>query len=351
MLTYQVTPERSLWFPSAGPDSDVVVASRIALARNLSSLPFVPRMSSDDRLTLRRRLEDAFQEETGTYHALDGEGLSPELKRFYEYRDVLPPEAPTSFAISDSSGQPENDADAVPPPGTATVALGEADHFEIAAMAGGLSLDEPRRRCEQIDRLLEERLDYAVSLQLGYLRPEIARVGSGLSARVSLHLPALEQSGSLDEIDRGTDGEFGLERTAALYRVTCQARAGEAEEATLAALADCSTRLVHYEREARAELIRQHGDAIAEAGHRALGTALHARRLDNAESREIFNLLRFAVAMGLIEGVSLSLATEMMLLSHDSQVVVLTENDTASLDERRARLIREHYRSRAGTGE
>jgi protein arginine kinase len=351
MLTYQATPARSLWFPVEGPDSDVVVSSRISLARNLASLPFVHRMSPDDRLALRRRLEEAFQDEPETYRAVDGDGLSPELKRFYEYREVLSREVPTPFAISESIDGSGDGAESVPVGGIATVALGDADHLEIASTGGGLALDEPRRRCERIDRLLEERLDYAVSLQLGYLRPDIARVGSGLSARIALHLPALEQSGSLDEIDRGVDGEFGVERSAALYRVTYQARAGEAEEDSLAALADYTTRLVHYEREARAELIRHHGEAVAEAGHRALGTALHARRLGSVESREIFNLLRFAVAMGLVEEVPLSLATEMMLLSHDSQVVVLTDNDTAPLDERRARLIREHYRSRAGTGE
>lgn len=351
MLTYQVTPVRSLWFPVDGPDSDVVVFSRIALARNLASLPFVHRMSPEDRLTLRRRLEEAFQEGKETYRALDGEGFSPELKDFFAYRDIFPRDGALPFAISESMDTPDDPGEGEAPRDRATVALGETDHLEIASTAGGLSLDEPRQRCERIDRILEERLDYAVSLQLGYLRPDIARVGSGLSARISLHLPALEQSGSLDEIDRGVDGEFGVERRATLYRVTYQARAGETEEASLAALADYSTRLVHYEREARSELIRHHGDAVAEAAHRAVGTALHARRLGDAESREIFNLLRFAVAMGLVEGVSLSLATELMLLSHDSQVVVLTDNDTASLDERRARLIREHYRSRAGTGE
>jgi len=142
-----------------------------------------------------------------------------------------------------------------------------------------------------------------------------------------------------------------MEHIDGVYRVSRRAGAGESEETTLTALADYTRRLLHYEREARDELMRHHGDAVSEAGHRALGTLLHAQRLDASEAVELCNVLRFAVSAGGVSEISLALVTELMLMSHDSQVAAVTEDDGSSLDVRRARLIKEIYRNRTGTGE
>ncbi|MFW5694339.1 MAG: hypothetical protein ACOCYB_04170 [Alkalispirochaeta sp.] len=331
-------PQRSVWFPPEGPDFDVVVYSEIQLARNLAIIPFTHRMGPSDGIELRKQVERAFQEQDALYHLLDGEAMTEPSQECYRFRGYFAPEpAPPVAVIHDSSNS--------------FVRLGAEDHLEVSARAGGFELHDARSRCDHIDTLLERDLDYAVSLQLGYLGPDIRRVGSGLSAAVYLHLSALEQSDAAGAM-ASSDGEsYSLEHTGGLYRVVRRAAAGESEETTLSALADYAQRLVHYEREARDELIRHHGDAVSEAGHRALGTVLHAQRLDALEAAELFNVLRFAVAAGGVQTVPLSVVTELLLMSHDSQVAAMTEHDGASLDERRARLIKEIYRDRTGTGE
>ncbi|MFO8043069.1 MAG: hypothetical protein R6U25_07705 [Alkalispirochaeta sp.] len=338
MLTHSSTPQRSLWFPPEGPDFDVVVLSEIRLTRNLAMIPFPHRMGSSDVVELRKQVERAFQEQDETYQLLDGEALSEPLRAAYRFRGYFAPEpAPPLAVIHEST--------------SSFVRLGDEDHLEVSARAGGFELQDPRERCDHIDTLLERDLDYAVSLQLGYLGPDIRRVGSGLSAMVYLHIPALEQSDATDAIQSPGAETHAVERIGQLYRVSYRATAGETEEATLGTLADYARRLLHYEREARDELVRHHGDAVSEAGHRALGTLLHAQRLDASESAELFNVLRFAVATGGVEDISLSAVTELMLMSHDSQIVAMTEDDGSTLDVRRARLIKKLYRSRTGTGE
>ena len=338
MLTHNSTPRPSLWFCPDGPEHDVVVASRIQLVRNLSSLPFAHRMHDDDRITLRRRVEGAFQELEETYRALDGDAQPPAVQQFYRHRgffDVSPAEP---FAVVHDETN-------------SFVRLGADDHLHICARSGGLDLHGPRTRCEHVDETLERQLDYAVSLQLGYLGPDVRRVGTGLEASAFLHLAALEHSDALGAIDRSGDHEIMVERSDGLYRVRYCAAAGETEDETLSVLEGYVGRLVHYERQAREELVRRHSDAVAEAASRALGTLLHARRLTGTESAEMCNLLRLAVAAGLMEKPSLSLATELMMLSHDSQVAVLAEDDQTVLDMRRARLIQTVYQNRITTGE
>ncbi|MEX2445304.1 MAG: hypothetical protein WD492_17025 [Alkalispirochaeta sp.] len=338
MLTHSSTPQRSLWFLPEGPDFDVVVHSEIQLARNLAMIPFPHRMGPSDAVELRKQVERAFQEQDETYHLLDGETVSESSRACYRFRGYFAPEPAPPVAVIHETTK-------------SFVRLSGEDHLEVCARAGGFELHNPRERCDHIDTLLERDLDYAVSLQLGYLGPDIRRVGSGLSAAVYLHLSALEQSDAAGAMDTEKADSYSMERMGGLYRVSYRAEAGETEEATLAALADYARRLLHYEREARNELVQHHGDAVAEAGHRALGTLLHAQRLDASESAELFNVLRFAVAVGGVQEISLAVATELLLMSHDSQVAAMTEDDGSTLDVRRARLIKELYRSRTGTGE
>ncbi|HKK49923.1 MAG TPA: hypothetical protein VJ932_12565, partial [Alkalispirochaeta sp.] len=255
MLTHRSTPRRSVWFPPDGPDFDVVVYSEIRLTRNLAMVPFVHRMGPSDAMELRKQLERVFQEQPASYHLLDGETLNEPSRECNRFRGYFAPDpAPPLAIVHDTT--------------SSFVRRGAEDHLEICARAGGFELHDPRERCDHIDTILEHDVDYAVSLQLGYLGPDIRRVGTGIWAAVHLRLPALEQSDSTESVAAGEGDSCVMEHVDGLYRVSRRAGAGETEEATLTALADYTRRLLHYEREARDELMRHHGDAVSEAGHR-----------------------------------------------------------------------------------
>jgi protein-arginine kinase len=308
------------------------------LSRNVASVPFQHKMSAAHRLTLRRTIETAFQAVDHEYELVDGEQLSERLLAYYRYRGVLADGAREAVTILDA------DSDSF-------VHVGGEDHLRITAHAGGFDLSTPRVRCQAIDEMLERELDYAVSLQLGYLRPDIQRIGTGLSAEVYLHLAAVEQSNGFARNDRPSAEACTMERVGMLYRVSHAARAGETEEESISVLADFVERLVHYETSAREQLVQRHGEAIEEAAHRALGTLLHARRLSVSEAEELTNVLRLAAATGLVDRLHLPIACELMMLSDDSQVAVLDDDEHTTLDQRRARLMQEIYRARATMGE
>ena len=338
MLSHATAPGADIWFPLDGPENDVVVFSRVELARNLGTIPFPQRMSDDDAITLRRRIEDSFQRIEHPFRFVDPEQLAPRLLDCYRYRGYFGHNGPGGPAVIHDDGR-------------LFVRLRGTDHLHIVSYGGGTGLVEARERCDELDGFLESNLEYAVSLQLGYLSPEIRRVGTGLSASMLLHMSALEQSEGIEGVSGETSERVHMQRLGLLYRISCRSEFGEREEATLAVLAEYGGRLVHYEREARDELVRRHGDALSDAAHRALGTLLHARRLSWHETSEMLSLLRLAVGAGLMEGVRLNVVTELMFVGHDSQVAVLCDDDGSDVDVRRARLLQSVYADRADTGD
>ncbi|MCG8480976.1 MAG: hypothetical protein MI724_17920 [Spirochaetales bacterium] len=338
MLSHSIAPGTNIWFPLDGPENDIAVFSTVELARNLSTIPFPQRMTDDDEVTLRRCVEDSFHHLEHPFRFIDPEQLSPRLLDCYRYRGYLGP---------NGSGGPA----VVHDDGGLFVRLRGTDHLRIASYGGGAGIADARGRCDELDGFLERNVEYAVSLQLGYLSPEIQRVGAGLGASMLLHMAALEQSEGIEAIRGETSERVHMQRLGGLYRISCRSEFGEREETTLSVLAEYGERLVHYEREARGELVRRHGDALSEAAHRAMGTLLHARRLSWSETSEMLSLLRLAVGTGLMESVRLNVVTELMFVSHDSQVAVLCDDDGSVADVRRARLLQSLYADRANTGD
>lgn len=343
MLSHTVEPTRDGWFSAEGPEYATVVSSRVRLARNLSSVPFTHRMTESQRLEIRRMVESVLQDAEERFVVLDAATMHAPTLAFYRGRGLLPQEETEAVSYLHE----EN---------AFFIQLSREDHLRINAFAGGLDLAVAAERARTADRILEARLPYAVSMRLGYLSPLIDQAGTGLSASVMLHLPALshsEERASLGE--QITEGEweritvrrFGSdERSAAsLHVFSCRAALGETEEETLAVLERFATRLLHYERDAREELRERHGEELAEAAARAYGTLLHARRLGIEEALELLSVLRLSVVSGQMDQVAAGDCTRLLFLVQDSQIAALMPDVSTSIEARRADLVRSVLRS------
>lgn len=343
MLSHSVTATRDGWFSAEGPEYAVVVSSRVRLARNLSAYPFPHRMSETQRLEMRRTVEEVLQEIDVPYSVLDAAVMHDRMLSFFRGRGLLPVEDQSAVSFLEENGN-------------LFVQLSRGDHLRINAFAGGLDLAGATARAREVDRVLEGRLQYAVSMRLGYLSPIVDRVGTGLTASVMMHLPALSHSEERVEIgeqfpggesDRITVRRFGIgERSAAsLHVFSCRAALGETEEETLAVLERFAGRLLHYEVEARDQLRASHGDELAEAGARAYGTLLHARRLGVEEALELLSIVRMSVFDEQLDQIGAGNCTRLLFLVQDSQVAAIDPDDSISLEERRANLVRSVLRS------
>jgi len=335
MIDHAETPRISSWYSLPGPSREVVLASQVSLHRNIQGFPFQHRLNADGIVALRRTIDTALYALEEELVLIDGANMSSPLRGFYEDRGIL--SAGDTPGVSIISR--EHDL---------LLRLGTTDHIRISGFAGGLDLSGARRKAATLDQRLEEHLEYAVSLKLGYLSPEIDRVGTGLAAMTVVHLPGIEHSEGLkipggEDVERVVLNRYGRgdEPHGSLYSAVVIARFGESEEEPVAALAGYTERLLHYELEARRELGRRLGGELADTAGRALGTLRHARRLAAEETMDLLSLVRLGVTLGYIDEVGLPEVTDALFVCRDSQVGILQSGDTTvPIDVLRADLMR-----------
>lgn len=335
------------WLSSAGPDSDVVISSRVRLARNLAGLPFVNRATTDDRAAVLSRCRTQLVQ-SGLAPRLvwaDVQALSPLDRQLLVERHLMSKEhakgdQPRALAVST-------------PDQRLSIMMNEEDHLRLQVLLPACALDEAWRLADELDDVLERGLDFAFHHRFGYLTACPTNVGLGARMSVMLHLPALKLTGEVDKVRRaakdmaltvrGFYGE-GSEATGDLYQLSNQTTLGKSERVTLDELArQILPQVVAYERDARQRLVEKRRRVIDDAVFRAFGTLRSARLLTPEEALSLLSLVRLGVLAGLVPSLREQTVNQLMLLTQPShlQRLVGSELDQQRRREARADLMRE----------
>jgi protein arginine kinase len=323
--------------------SDVVISSRVRLARNLSRYPFVSRAAPEERAAVLEAVRQTLQAEPLFRECVWcslGE-MDPVSKGLLVERRLI---SPAFLQGGQESGL------ILDLRGIVSVMVNEEDHLRIQVLLGRMALCEALRIASAIDRALY-CLDFAFDPEFGFLTSCPTNVGTGLRASAMLHLPALKmsrampeiiaQSGRLGLVVRGAYGE-GTTSTGALYQVSNQVTLGLTPEELTEKVEAVASRLVEQETRAREALLngsRELEDRI----WRAWGTLLFARRLGLAEAMECLSLMRLAQEAGM-KGPFEKLSWGPLFLAiqpahvHAKKGMPLTEEETETA---RAELVRE----------
>jgi protein arginine kinase len=235
---------------------------------------------------------------------------------------------------------------------SSSIAVGGQDHIRIAVILPGEQGSAALVAGRAIDKKLEEHLNYAVSLDLGYLSSSITDVGTGLRVSSLLHLPALAHFGRVEDVQESVQGtDFTLmpdeqftadEGESAIFMLSNQRSIGLEEEALVSKLEDHTRALVHYERQARKELVQDHGESLADSAYRSLGVLSHARTLSADETLALLSALRLGIVGELLGGVAAEVVTALFFLSRENHVraVVHQSNETERGGEENIQLAR-----------
>ena len=183
------------WLRGSGPESDIVISSRIRLARNMSDYPFVRRCSEQDRLKIARTLRDRILEnkEFTNVSYVDVERLPVVDRQFLVERQLI------SRELSEAEGARGVIIDAEE---KFSVMVNEEDHLRMQVMSSGLALQTAWEQINRIDDLIEQKVTYAFHERLGYLTACPTNVGTGMRVSVMLHLPALVITRQIDKVFR-----------------------------------------------------------------------------------------------------------------------------------------------------
>ena len=302
------------WYEKAGDQGDIIVSTRIRLARNLRNCPFPCKLQKDGMLKVDAAVKDAVLNGNsaiaGEFDYIDMGSLTQTDAVSLVERHLVSPE----FA-SDREGR----GLLLMKDESVSIMINEEDHLRIQVMQQGLALDEAYQMADHLDTLLDERLKFAFDDRLGYLTQCPTNLGTGMTIR-------------------GIYGE-GTQPKGALYQLSNQVTLGLSEQAAISNLKDIALQLVAQERAARETLVKhvETQDAIG----RSLGILLYAKLLNNDEFMKLISNVRLGISMGLIDHISYDQINTLMI---EAQPATLMKHAGKNLspsqrDQRRADLV------------
>ncbi len=334
------------WLRASGPSSDIVVSSRIRLARNLSGFPFVLKLQQEQQEEIVEVVEDAIKKSDSVKDAnyFRYNSLTDLDRQFLLERHLISRE---------HAGEKGEKAVAITPSEVVSIMVLEEDHLRLQTFQSGFNLMEAWRIVTQIDNEIEKNVNYSFSSNLGYLTACPTNVGTGLRASCMLHLPSLvltkqvhkvlQALAKLNLAARGLYGE-GTQATGNFFQFSNQITLGQPEEEIIDNLERVIRQVIDHEKEAREYLREKRKSKFEDQIWRALGTLKSARVLSSSEATQLLSLVQLGVQMGMIQTTLTRQDLNSLFLliqpAHLQKISGKTLNSTER-DVRRADLIRE----------
>ncbi|GIN87775.1 protein-arginine kinase [Heyndrickxia sporothermodurans] len=338
----------SAWMSQEGPDSDIVLSSRIRLARNFKQYNFPTLFSNEEAREVISKVEEVLQTESfpNQIELLRMDNLQNLQKKVLVEKHLISP----NLAEDSSHGavilSGEEDV---------SIMLNEEDHIRIQCLFPGLQLKEALEKASNIDDLLEEHIDYAFSEKLGYLTSCPTNVGTGLRASVMVHLPGLILTQQMNRIIpainqlglvvRGIYGE-GSEALGNIFQISNQITLGKTEIDIVEDLISVVQQIIAQERSAREALIKTSNIQLEDRVFRSYGVLANSRIIESKEAARCLSDVRLGIDTGYIKNVSKNILNELMILTQPGFLQQYAGGPLRphERDIRRATLIRERLK-------
>lgn len=343
----------SEWMKGEGPDSDIVISSRIRLARNVKAFPF-------PMLATGQQSREVHEQITSVLRSDDVSAIAPlsfvPLSDMSELeRRVLVEKHLISPALANES---RNGAVILSENEALSIMVNEEDHLRIQCLYPGFQLKEAWDSANQVDDIFESKLDYAFDEKRGYLTSCPTNVGTGIRASVMVHLPALVMTQQMNRIlsaihqvglaVRGLYGE-GSEAIGNIFQISNQVTLGQSEQEIIENLYSVVRQIIEHERQAREKLLQEMKIQVTDRVNRSLGILSYASVMDSKESAQRLSDVRLGIDLGVIEDVSANILNELMIMTQPGFLQqyagrTLTPQER---DIRRAEMIRQRLQNPA----
>lgn len=356
MKTGPVHPESLLpdalpvWFTNTGPDSDLVISTRVRLARNLSNHRFPYHANSKERHTIFTEIADVLRhkKEFSAFSLINCAVIPPlDQQLLLEKRlispDLLTVEGDRGVAIENSRHT--------------SIMINEEDHLRLHSFDSGFKAEEVWYRINLIDDLLGRYLSYAYEVRRGFLTSCPTNSGTGLRVSFLLHLPGLVLTKTIDSVLLGasqmgisTRSFFGehSEVVGHLFQLSNQATLGACEDEFLQHTQKIIGEVVTHERTARDRILAEAKNELSDKIHRAWGILLHAHLMTMTEFLNLASAIRMGIDVGIFKEITieqLNLLTLMIMPAHLQKRVNRKLSETQQC-RKRADIIREALSSR-----
>lgn len=335
------------WMRGTGPDSDIVISSRIRVARNLHGIPFpllaTTQQSADSMERLMEVGQSSELSKLGPFETVKMAELNEMERQVLVEKHLISPNL---------ANESRNGGLILSKDESISIMVNEEDHLRIQCLYPGLQIHKAWEAASHIDDIFESKIDYAFDEKRGYLTSCPTNVGTGIRASVMVHLPALVLTSQINRIlqavhqvglaVRGLYGE-GSEAIGNLFQISNQITLGQSEEEIMENLYGVVKQIIEHERAAREQLQQGSVTKLTDRICRSYGILKHAAIMDSKEAAQRLSDIRLGSDLQLLKEVSPVMLNELMVMTQPGFLQHIY-NKPMNADDRdiyRARLIRE----------
>lgn len=340
------------WINYKSADNNIVLSSRIRIARNIKDKPFPQKLNESESIKVVKNVEKAFFTSShveSRYNLIYTGELDDNTNMYYLEKHLISPKllsnkGKSAFILGEDE--------------TVSVMINEEDHIRLQCITGGFDLSTPYDMANKLDNLLEESIDYAFDEKLGYITACPTNIGTGLRASVMIHLPALTMNDEMNEIlkiltqvgmtIRGLYGE-GSKAQGNIYQISNQITLGVNEEDILNNLQAVVNQIINQENRTREKFLKSYRYELEDKIYRSFGILGTAVLLNSNECLDLLSNVRMGVELGIINNVD-SMRLNSLLL--ETQPAALQKRLKTNLSDKerdfnRAKLVREVLREKS----
>lgn len=299
------------WYFENGPESDVVVSTRIRFARNINGYKYTSRATEEELKNIQNIFKEGNIVPGLSYiniEDLDELMRMSLVEKHIISRDLLKQKYGAVLLNADED---------------ICVMINEEDHIRIQALKPGLNLEGALEEAEKVDAVIDDKIDYAYGELYGHLTACPTNLGTGLRASVMLHLPALRITGKIGKVIdvvnkvninvRGVYGE-GSDAIGDLFQVSNKVSLGLTNLEIINNVRAVVNKLIEQERQAR-EFLKSRGIDFEDRICRDYGTLSCARKLTYSEAEKLISMVKLGVSMGIITDIDAQKVNEINIIS------------------------------------
>lgn len=332
------------WYLEDGKDSDVVISSRVRIARNIAGKKFVSTASDEELKDVLMTIKNSNID--SDLHFINLSDLDELMQNSLVEKRVIS----RDLLEMKETGILLNDAEDI------SIMINEEDHLRIQVMKPGFNLDEALSDAIKVDEKISSKINYAYNDKYGFLTACPTNLGTGLRASVMLHLPALRLTGKIEKVlevvnkvnlnVRGVYGE-GTEAIGDLYQVSNKISLGVTEEEIVENVKLIVQKLIEQERKAR-EYLKNQGETFEDKISRTYGNLVYARKMTYSECAKLISIVRMGISMGIITEIDNKKLNKISILTKPAtlQKYLKKELSAEERDIERAKVIKQIIESK-----
>ncbi len=336
--------QTSEWLKGTGPNAEIILSTRIRLARNIEKKPFSNWATKAQAAEIFEEailgLNDVKTLKTGMALAL--KDVPSVDRQFLVERHLMSKE---------QASRPENKGLALSKDEVCSVMVNEEDHLRAQILGSGFNLRKCWEMADKLDDQISEKITYAFSLELGYLTACPTNTGTAMRASVMAHLPALVMTKRIGKLleaitkfgltTRGLYGE-GTEASGNIFQVSNSVTLGQSEDDTVEYLERFVKQLIGHEENARRTLLTQQRAELEDRVWRAYGVLRAAHIITSNETIDLLSTVRLGVDLGIIKEIDRRAVNELFIATQPAHLQKMEGKELTppERDVKRAAIIR-----------